>query len=208
MQKNKETKYHLIFSFWIIVPLLVEAIQVYTLGTGTNLTIFLNMIGFVISMLAIIKDIRFRDFKILLWVYTFYGINFILFPQNRSFFFETPVYILLFIYIPIGALVVRKIVDWDGFFDVFKWFSIAAVACGTFITLFSQVDQLAEYFSYMDFSYFFIPFIGGSYIAFRKGEKYSLFFLLMTLMGIFEILIYGARGAVIFTLIYFFIAVR
>lgn len=167
MYNNIEKKYHFIFSFWIMVPLLVEVVQVYTMGKGALYTILLNIVGLLCSLYTIRKDIHVTDFKPLFFIYLFYIGNYLLFPQNNKYFLETSVYILLFIYLPIGALVVRKITDWDGFFDVFKWFSFIAVLCGVFITMLSQVEILAEFFSYMDFSYFIIPFIGGCYIAFR-----------------------------------------
>lgn len=202
MYNNIEKKYHFIFSFWILVPLLVEAVQVYTMGNGTLYTILLNVVGLLCSLYTIRKDIRVADFKPLFLIYLFYIGNYLLFPQNNKYFLETSVYILLFIYLPVGTLVVRKITDWIGFFDVFKWFSIIAVLCGVFITMPSHVDILADFFSYMDFSYFIIPFIGGCYIAFRRNRYCKWIFLFMTLLGIFEILIYGARGAVLFLLLF------
>lgn len=197
-----EKKYHIILSFWILLPLLVEVIQVYTIGSGVLYTILLHCFGFVISLFSIRKQIISSDFKKILYIYLFYITNFLLFPANRQYFFDSAVYILLSFYIPIAIFVVRKIVDWNTFFDTFKWFSVIAVLCGVYITMISQVSMVAEYFSYMDFSYFLIPFIAGCYIPFRSNDSMRFIFGALTLLGLFEVLIYGARGAVLFIFLF------
>lgn len=184
------------------MPLLVEVIQVYTIGSGVLYTLLLHFFGFVISLFSIRKQIISSDFKNILYIYLFYIINFLLFPANRQYFFDSSVYILLFFYIPIAVLVVRKIIDWDTFFDTFKWFSVIAVLCGVYITMISQISMVEDYFSYMDFSYFFIPFIAGCYVPFRNNCPIKYLFGALSLLGIFEVLIYGARGSVLFILLF------
>lgn len=69
MYNNIEKKYHFIFSFWIMVPLLVEVVQVYTMGKGALYTILLNIVGLLCSLYTIRKDIRVTDFKPLFFIY-------------------------------------------------------------------------------------------------------------------------------------------
>lgn len=195
-------RYHIILSFWIIIPLLVEVIQINAKGAGVAYTISLYIIGLIISIWSIRDDIKVSDFVPIISIYMFYAINFLLFPGNQIYYFESSVYILLLFFVPICSFIVRKIYNWNKFFNVFRWFSIVGIICGFYITTIAQPEQIEEYFSYMEFSYSLIPCIAGCYYSFRNDHSYKFLFLCFCILGIVEILIYGARAAVCFALLF------
>jgi hypothetical protein len=107
---------------------------------------------------------------------------------------------MLIIYVfffPISILYIKNINDWRDFYRIFEKFGEIAISLAVFILLFLDYSS---YLVYMGFSYALLPFIA---VIYRKARSISslkswLFFF----TGLITILIFGARAAFLFIIIY------
>lgn len=179
----------------MIAPLLVEFSAVITNGAGRIFTLVIYSFVFLEFLLLMVKRMKPISFWGYLVLASFIFFNYILFPDNREYIFSTSMLIIYFVYWPVGLSVSHSIKDWGKFFLYIYPFSIIATLIGAYIVFAADESKYSDLFTYMEFSYILLPFVASLYVRLRM--KYNNVTMLACILGSLELLIYGARFAVL-----------
>ena len=198
-----EDKRLICLSFLLFVQILLDFVKVYLRGDSSIFTYAVYIGSLIIIFLVFRRDISIRSLGLLSLFYALFGISYLLFPDTHS-YYSTDAFVLLCVYyLPIVFLVVARIRNWESFFEIMSRFGIAAVIMGVYIVFFSGVDNYSadeRYFTYMEFSYALLPFVCSLYKNAR--DKKSWLLLVFFLLGLFEMLAFGSRATVLYTLLF------
>ena len=181
-------------SFVLFMPLLLDFISGLTNGQSRTITMILYGLSFVVFFVIGRHRIKLRSFFPLMFIYSVCLINILLFPESRQ-YFETAQYLILFYYLPLSFILFRTIQSWDNFIPILFVFVPLAVLMGMYILLFTQIAELNDSITYMEFSYALLPFVCASYAYYTSKRR--IVGLLLFLIGLIEMLSFGCRGAVL-----------
>ncbi len=170
---------------------------------GINVPYLLEIIYLAIILLAIKGLIKHKLYKqsilILLITWGFFGINFLISTDAaRQYYGSSDVQMMLILTIPITALIVTRVDDWEKLFSTTSFLLFSDI-----IVLLSFLGKLLEFdnTNYMSFSYDLLPVWGIIFIAaFCYKKRIQWIFLGI---GLLEGLIYGARGPLLWLIILF-----
>ena len=197
-----------ILAWLITMPVFIDVLNVivrqYSLG---NQTIYTSM--FYILTLAFIvvrPKISVRDLLILGLIYVFFLINYFLASDTRSYYTSSGMQTVYMFFIPFCVFSVRKIRVWDAFLRTLEFLAPISVMLGAFLLLFLDYRF---YLVYMDFSYAMLPSICACYYFARtsndnktENNRRSVLYWLPTVIGLIEIVVFGARAPIIFTVMF------
>lgn len=193
----------LAFSTVLFLPILFDFITVITGGDSSTYTfiIYLGTLLFFFSkFFRVVKPI---NVLFLFGLYLIFTLNYFIFPDSQPYISSTGFILVCVYFIPIGFLFFTQIRDWSNLVPILNKFSILAFAIGFYILFFTDItiERSDEaLFTYMEFSYALLPFICASFAVFYKTRKKIA--LIIFLIGLFEILSYGCRGAIISTVLF------
>jgi len=191
-----------IFSAALFLPVLIMYMGFVTHDSAQLFNSLSYVVLLMVSMYYGVRGLNSADVLILLCIYGFFVLNFLIDP-SRSEHYVSGIMIAIYItYIPIAVCVVRKIKDWNYFFDGCRVFCLLAlmVSLGTVFTHESEELMRYEFISYMPYSYFMLPFILCSYVLARR--KKSLLWLAVFIALYSSILSHGARNAVVMPILF------
>lgn len=191
-----------IFSATLFLPVLIMYVGFITGGTAGILNMLFYFVMLVVSGYYGLLHLNSSDVFIMLCIYSFFVLNFIMDPSLSEYYVSGIMVAVYITYVPISVCIVRKIKDWNYFFDSCRIFCVLAllVALGTVFTHDSDVLARYDFISYMPYSYFMLPFILCSYVLARR--KRSLLWLAVFFALYASILSHGARNAVVMPLLF------
>ena len=110
--------------------------------------------------------------------------------------------LVCFYYFPLSVLIVYNISDWSRFLIILRPIAIVSILLGVYIAFIQGVNLFVRdsLFSYMEFSYAMAPMIIALYVNARKYNR--MIDYIFSFIGLVTILIYGARAALGFMIIY------
>lgn len=182
-------------SLFLLIPLAVELISIYT-GGSNNITPFLYISAFIYSLIRCKSIIKPKECIFLAIFYLWIFLNYAFFPGTEHFYHNSSFLIVIFIYVPLSILIIYNTSDWKQFFDIGWPYAIVATIISVVIVFANNVASYDELFSYMEFSYFLLPFNLICYVKLRQNK--TLLPLLCFLTTLISMLIYGARAVVLF----------
>lgn len=188
-----------VFAAALFLPVLIMYVGVLMHGGGQIMNTLIYMVALAVFGYVGLRELNSADVLVLLCIYAFFVLNFLIDPSLSEYYVDPKMIVIYLLYIPVGVCVVRKIKDWDYFFDVCRIYCLFAlfVALTTVFVYDSAVLMNYEFFSYMPYSYFILPYILCSYVLARR--KKSLLWLAVSLTLFASVLSYGARNAVMMT---------
>lgn len=191
------------FSTAIFLPILFDFITTVTRGNSSSYTFAIYIGTLILFFVQFSKIIRAKNIIALFGIYIFFLFNYILFPISQTYLSSNEFILVCIYFISIGVLFFTHIRDWSGLISMVNKYSVPAILIGLYILLSTNIvtgkgDEVL--FTYMEFSYALLPFICAPFA--RYYETKNKLTLLVFLIGLFEILSYGCRGAVIFTILF------
>jgi hypothetical protein len=191
-----------IFSATLFLPVLIMYVGFITDDSAGILNMVFYFVMLVVSGYYGLRHLNSSDVFIMLCIYSFFVLNFIMDPSLSEYYVSGIMIAIYITYVPISVCIVRKIKDWNYFFDGCRIFCLLAllVALGTVFSYDSDVLMRYDFISYMPYSYFMLPFILCSYVLARR--KRSLFWLATFFALYASILSHGARNAVVMPILF------
>ena len=201
-RKKDQDALHLeIFAYVLALQMFVNFFSVVTkqfnLGDSSTVTIGMYALSLAYILFRVFHTIHWRDWGILLFIYSLVALNYCLFPETRSYLMDQSTLLVFVFFIPIAVFSTRKIRKWDNFFIVLDKYSLVTLLFALVIILFLDYKT---YLVYMGFSYTLLPFVAASYNVFRT--QHSTKSLVITLLGGVLMVVFGARAAILFLLMY------
>lgn len=200
--ENDDDKLLLALGFVIFIPILLDFVAGVTFGHGQMITTSIYGISLICFLYVGRHRIRMKYFRALFFYYFVCLFNILLFPSSRE-YFDIAQYLILLYYLPLGFLLFRTIQRWDKFVSIIFIYALPSIIIGVYVVVFSGItllDRLETYVTYMEFSYALMPFVCISFAFYR--EKKSLFALALFFVGIVEMLAFGCRGALLYTILF------
>lgn len=191
------------FSIVLFLPILFDFITAFTEGNSSSITLAMYIGTLVLFFFSFSRVIKPTNVFVLMGLYCVFIFNYVLFPVSQPYISSTEFILVCVYFIPIGLLFFTQIQDWTKLIFIINKFSILAILIGLYILFFTNIStgQREEVlFTYMEFSYAMLPFICASFA--RYFETKNKITLLIFLIGLFETISYGCRGAIIFTVIF------
>lgn len=213
--RKKQGSLQEILAFIVLMPAFLGFINVLlpVLGFGeiTSICTALIYIG-VLFVLIIKAGLTLTDFAVLLMIYCTFFFSYIMFPSTRTEFVTQGMIILFLFFIPYCVIGIRKIRVFETFFSILGNLSIITIIIGIFMFVFLPYQR---YLDYMEYSYSLLPAICAVYyiIHFRKFNSSNrrswkiILYYICLIAGMLEMLAFGARAPVAFSLIYMFLCV-
>ncbi len=199
--EEKNRIYLHILALLVTMQTFIEVINVminqFGLGNSSVATAAIYLIVLAVALWKV-RFVAITDILILAGVYSLFALNYLLFPETRAFAITDGMMVLYVFFIPLCAIVIRKIRSFEAFFEVLYPYAAAAVAVGGGILLFFNYE---EYLVYMEFSYAMLPSVCALYYALRTRQKKlsaGMFFI----AGFVEMFTFGARAPLLFVLIF------
>lgn len=200
--------------FVLLMPIIIDFTSVLTQQFGilssslTTMIVYGGTLVVIIYRLLHVSSAR-EIVNDMLWLGILYFpfiVNFLFFSNTREMLISQDMLIIYIFFIPISVFSIRKITNWNIFFETLVYPGYYAVGIAIFILLFLDYQR---YLVYMGFSYSLLPFICNFYYMARthnneenkKNVLYGIFFFI----GLVAILAFGARAAVSFALLYIII---
>ena len=139
----------------------------------------------------------------MMFVYTLFAADYFFFADTREYMLGQDMLLIYLFFIPMGIFVVKEIRSWDGYEKIWYPFAAAAILLNTAVFLSAGRETL----SYMEVSYSLLPFLAVLYSYSRSAEKrrHKIVSFLLFAAGTVEILAFGARGPILFLLIFLFL---
>jgi len=181
-----------------IVLLLPLFFQLMKMLFEEKSTIFTVLTYLIVLLVIIIKKrkISISDLIILVVMYSFFGLNYLIFPETRYYFTHGEMTSVFVFFVPISVLLVRHIENWYLFDDVNYPLSLIAIVFGLIIS----INRVGHSIHYMEFSYAMLPFLIIIYLRIRKAK--SLLSIIVFFIGLIEIISFGARAPIIILAFY------
>lgn len=198
-----EDKRLICLSFLLFIQIFLDFAKVLLRGGSSGITYAVYIVSLFVILLTFRRDISIGSIGLLFLFYLVFGISYLLFPETRDYYASDAFVLLCVYFLPIVFLVVTKIRNWDGFFEIMSRFGIAAIIMGVYIVFFSGVDNYSaddRYFTYMEFSYALLPFVCSLYKNARDKKSWLLFVFFIS--GLFEMFAFGSRATVLYTLLF------
>lgn len=194
----------------IIVDFLSVIVQQFNIIESSNITMIIYALSLVIILYRVTKissfNIIIKDIFLLLLAYLPFIINYLIFPNTREYIISQSMLIIYLFFFPIIIFSVRKITSWNLFFEAMLRPGIIALVISLFLLLFLDYGK---YLVYMGFSYALLPFVCNFYRASRterynkrSNKKKRYIYFICFIIGFLIMLIFGARAAVFFSLLY------
>lgn len=182
----------------LLLPKVLEFIGT-CFGSFSPVTIWLYVVVFIITILKC-KTIKISDITILMIVYVIFAFNYLLFDDTRKYMLEQDMLLIYFFFIPIGVFVFKEIQSWNDYERILYPFSVVSVLLNTLVFVFRDQGGL----SYMEVSYSLLPFLAILYSCSRNdtNNKNRVVSLIFFVVGTVEIFSFGARGPMLFLLIF------
>jgi hypothetical protein len=199
--KTDDQFYGQVIAFAFLKTILIEFLQLIT-GSGSIITYIVYGLLLAHLYYGLFKRKRIIVKYLLAWVIIilFFGMNYLLGSRDvRRFYFSTEMLINYFYYLPIAIIVVDSISDTHPIYDSINRYKYIAIGFATIMLFFYSYSSAGQD-NYMAFSYAVLPFVLISIsdgIREKKLTSYLLFVL-----GLLEILIYGARMPLVICLVF------
>lgn len=191
------------FSTVLFFPIFFDFITVITGGNSSNYTFIVYIGTLLLFFSKFYRVIKPTNVLLIFGLYVIFVLNYFIFPVSQPYISSTGFILVCVYFIPIGFLFFTQIKDWSNLICILNKYSILAFAIGLYILFFTNItiEKSDEaLFTYMEFSYALLPFICASFTVFFKTKKKTA--LIVFLLGLFEILSYGCRGAIISTVLF------
>ena len=198
-EKNKV--YLQILAILVTMPAFIDTINVVINQFGLGSTSLVTAAVYICVLLYAVCKVRFlalTDLLLLSGLYSLFILTYILFPESREYVFSTEMIIVYVFFMIPGAIAIRKIKSFEGFFELLYPYATAATVSGAMLLMFFRYD---EYLVYMDFSYAMLPSVCALYYAFRTRAK-RLWPFALFVAGFMEMFIFGARAPLLFLLLF------
>ncbi len=201
MQKTKNID-HIRIQILGVVLLLPKVLEF--LDSCFHLSASAITIGLYVGVLAFsilkCKSIKISNIAILMITYTIFAFNYLFFESTRKYMLEQDMLLIYFFFVPIGVFIFKEIHSWDNYEKILYPFSVIAVLLNTLVFVLGERDIL----SYMEVSYSLLPFLTILYSCARIAASRILSPILF-IAGTVEIFAFGARGPILFLLIFIFL---
>ncbi len=169
---------------------LMEFLHLF-LGTSVISTYIVYAIIFVYVIHGVFSFhvITGRKILTLLTIYAIFGLIYVFSPSDqRSYYFQLEMLLTYFCYLPIAILFVDMLSQPKAIMQELTKFSAPAILISAYM-IFVRNYAASGQDSYMAFSYAVLPFV---LLSFYKVKDHKIFFLFY-IVGLIEIVIYGAR---------------
>lgn len=197
--EEKDRIYLHILALLVTMQIFIDFINVVIKQFGLGNASVATAVAYIVMLAVALWKVRFvaiTDFLVLAGVYSLFVLNYLLFPETRAFVFtDSMIVVYVFFMIPC-AIAIRKVRNFDRFFEILYPYAAAAVTAGGMILLFFNYE---EYLVYMEFSYAMLPSICALYYALRTRQK-KLMPAVLFVSGFVEIFVFGARAPLLFVL--------
>ena len=208
--KDYKEEIHLkILGYVLVLPIVIDFLSVIVQQRGMSgssvITMMVYLFSLIIILFKLIRIVSIRElandlilYVILLFPFIF---NYIIFKNTRSNIISQEMLIIYIFFFLLIAVSVRKISRWDLFFDALIEPGMVAITLAVIILLFLNYER---YLVYMGFSYALLPFICNFYRMTRVENVIykKLIYVLFFAIGLLCILVFGARAAIGFALLY------
>ena len=200
MQKTKNID-HIriqILGLLLLLPKVLEFLNsCFHLSSVVTIGLYVGVLAF--SILKC-KSIKISNLAILMIVYMVFAVNYLLFENTRKYMLAQDMILIYFFFIPIGVFIIKEIHSWDNYEKILYPFSVISVLLNTLVFVFGERTSL----SYMEVSYSLLPFLAILYFCARIGAD-RILPLIFFIAGAVEIFAFGARGPILFLLIFIFL---
>lgn len=195
-QVNKNFELY-IFGVLLIMPIIIQFLSVLINNLSSTLTMFLYG-GVLIYTFIKNRYYRVTDMLGLLFIYLIFIANYYLFPDSRVHLVSKEMMIIYFFFLPLCIFIVKNIESWEGYERILFPYSVIAILIGTLIVFVFKESEL----SYMEFSYGLLPFLNILYTNYRTHKYSNKKVLILFILGVIDIVAFGARGPILFVAIY------
>lgn len=189
-------------SLLLFLPVLLDFLTVKRGAVSSATTIALYGFFGIFMVCYSVRQIKISNVFVILVFWMFCWMNLIAFPNLNEYFSETSFLLSTFYFLPISALIIFRIDNWDNFFKIYTPFALLASLMGAFIVFFSNTIESGkgEFFSYMEFSYNMLPSCMGLYCVWRRTKNIKL--LAGFTINFVSIVCFGSRAAVLYGLVF------
>lgn len=189
-----------VLSFLLFLPILLDFLIVVRGAQNSAITLMIYALSEIVILIWAIRESKLANWIAILMWFLLSAYSYLI---TQSEYFISPSFLIIAVYfIPIGALVIFRIDNYNNFFQTCRPFSIAGILIGVYIVAFSGSIQngIGDYFSYMEFSYNLLPCTISLYVVGRKEKR--LPDILLGLIGLGSMLSFGARAAVLYAFVF------
>lgn len=190
-------------SFVLFLPILFDFITSVTHGNSSVYTYILYIATLAITLFKFRNCITQNSVLVLIALYIVIGINCVVFPESIEYISSPQTTLMLVFFLPLAFLIFKNITDWSSFVRIASFFSLPAILIGVYILLFTDVSSALQddaLFTYMEFSYALLPFVCLSFAQYYNSK--NRLYLLLFVAGEAEMLAYGCRGALLFSILF------
>lgn len=195
--------------FILLMPILIDFLSVVVQQMGmsgsSTITMALYGVSLIVILFKLIKIVTVHELindTILYMLVLFpFAVNYFWFDNTRANLVSQEMLIVYLFFLLLAVISIRKIKRWDIFFEALIKPGKIAISLAVFILLFLNYEK---YLVYMGFSYALLPFICNFYRNARiekEIKKKSLNYIFFV-AGMISILVFGARAAVGFAIVY------
>lgn len=197
--KNVDHIYIQILGTVLLLPKVLEFLDscFHLSSSAVTMGLYVGVLAF--SMLKC-KSIKISNIAILMIVYTIFAFNYLFFENTRKYMMGQDMLLIYFFFVPIGIFIFKEIHSWDNYIKILYPFSVISVLLNTMVCVLGERDML----SYMEVSYSLLPFLAILYSRARIGTN-GILSLILFAAGTIEIFAFGARGPILFLLIFILI---
>lgn len=200
---SQQALYQNIFAFVVLMPVFLDILHVFSQTVGLNASLLSAGLYVLVLLYILIKGrLPLNDMGTLLLALLPFGLSYLFFSDTREYMTSQSMLIVYAFFIPYGVLAIKNIREWDGFFGTLYRYARIAILLSLGMMLFLPYRK---YLIYMDFSYAMLPAVCAAYYRFsvyrRSGLKFSIP-LLLFLLGLAEMLVFGARAPFFFVILY------